>query len=620
MSKLLVARNFKNDDIEFALNTKYTAARDEGMFMRITRECSDSLLTTAQLRERIFPEVARQIVGSVELRLLREQYERYQSVIGLRRFAIKIGPEHPNLIDTREEQAPLKELSAAAWTTGFVDFVRPTDGTVRFIPLFANHHGHAFPQLGLALACAMLDVEPKNLIITKESITIPCKPNPIVIPVHSQETYRGSYDLFVDIPWFGPPVDSGWQRMYDYPHHKDTKQHVSIHFIWEACEVRNRIARNNANADRAMGELLEKLGSGKLADLARRAATLDASDPTSRLEAIDAIFKEMTELGYLPFMDETRVRDMNLEEREVAIPYRALKLVRQQQPGLQQNLIDRRAEIRQMLEGKAALVGYIAVGSIADVIPTSLHSQCPGVVAHGVIFNAIMTRDFWRRPPMWVTPLITATMGLLVTAIVSMLPPWKALAATFVLAAGYFVFNGYYLFDKHNLIVGVAGPVMVALAVWAGGTLARFILEANLRAAVTRSFSMRVDPQLVSYVMERDARVDGQVKELSVVFTDLAGFTTLSEQLKEQTVPLLNEYMGLMVPVIRRHKGYLNKFLGDGIMYFFGAPYENPNHAYDSVASVLEMQRVMVSFNKSLTERGLPNLALRAGISSRRSS
>src|SRR5687767_15838434 len=97
-----------------------------------------------------------------------------------------------------------------------------------------------------------------------------------------------------------------------------------------------------------------------------------------------------------------------------------------------------------------------------------------------------------------------------------------------------------------------------------------------------------------------------QVKELTVVFTDLAGFTTLSEQLKEQTVPLLNEYMGLMVPVIRRHKGYLNKFLGDGIMYFFGAPYENPNHAYDAVVSVLEMQRVMVSFNKSLTERGLP--------------
>jgi adenylate cyclase len=67
--------------------------------------------------------------------------------------------------------------------------------------------------------------------------------------------------------------------------------------------------------------------------------------------------------------------------------------------------------------------------------------------------------------------------------------------------------------------------------------------------------------------------------------------------------------------VIRRHKGYLNKFLGDGIMYFFGAPYDNPNHAFDAVISVLQMQEVMVVFNKSLTERNLPNMAVRAGIS-----
>jgi adenylate cyclase len=260
-------------------------------------------------------------------------------------------------------------------------------------------------------------------------------------------------------------------------------------------------------------------------------------------------------------------------------------------------------------------MGWTAVGSIADTIPTSLHSQCPGVVAQGVIFNAIMTRDFWRRPPGWVNPLITALMGLLVSGIVALLPPWRALTATLAAASGYFLFNSYFVFDKHNLIIGIAGPLTAALGVWAGGTLARFILEASLRAQVTRSFSMRVDPQLVSYVLEHDPRVRGQVKELTVVFTDLAGFTSLSEQLKEETVPLLNEYMGLMVPVIRRHKGYLNKFLGDGIMYFFGAPYDNPTHAFDAVVSVLQMQEVMVDFNKSLTERNLPNMAVRAGIS-----
>src|SRR5439155_4251663 len=109
-------------------------------------------------------------------------------------------------------------------------------------------------------------------------------------------------------------------------------------------------------------------------------------------------------------------------QREMFFPsIDALRQVKENNPGLKKDLLVRRQEIREYLNGKAALIGWTAVGSIADVIPTSLHSQCPGVVAHGVIFNAIMTRDFWRRPPAWVTPVITALMGLLVTAIVSIL-------------------------------------------------------------------------------------------------------------------------------------------------------------------------------------------------------
>ncbi|HEV8604400.1 MAG TPA: CHASE2 domain-containing protein [Tepidisphaeraceae bacterium] len=613
--EILCGRGFERGEVESALNSKYTYARDEGMFLRIARECGESILSFEELRRRILPKLDPQISGSVQLRLLKEQYDRFAAVQALRRFAVKIPPGYPNLINTREEHATIKVLADAGWTTGFFDFVRPVDGTVRFIPLLANHHGYAFPQMGLSLACAMLDVKPKDLIITKNSITIPCQPTPIVIPVHLQETYRGSYDMFIDIPWFGPPVDSGWQRMYDWPNHLDTKQHVPIHFIWEACETRHRIAANNRTADRAMRDLAAKLGSRTVTSEVTNAAARDPSEPLSRFAAIDAVIAELQAAGWLSEMDKGDEQKLTDEEKDAIAAYRSLRLIQRENERWLRYLNQRRGEIREFVEGKAALIGWIAVGAIADVIPTSLHSQCPGVVAHGVIFNAIMTRDLWRRPPYWVTPLITALMGVLVTAIVSMFPPWRALAATAALAGGYFAFNASYLFDNHNLIVGVAGPVTVALVVWAGGTLARFILEAGLRAQVTRNFSMRVDPQLVKYVLERDAKVDGQVKELTVVFTDLAGFTSLSEQLKEETVPLLNEYMALMVPVIRRHKGYLNKFLGDGIMYFFGAPYENPNHAFDGVMSVLEMQEVMVVFNTSLTTRGLPNMAVRAGIS-----
>jgi hypothetical protein len=72
--------------------------------------------------------------------------------------------------------------------------------------------------------------------------------------------------------------------------------------------------------------------------------------------------------------------------------------------------------------------------------------------------------------------------------------------------------------------------------------------------------------------------------------------------------------MGLMVPLIRRYDGYVNKFLGDGIMFFYGAPRENPDHTSDAVATVLAMQQAMEPFNRELAEQGLPTVRMRAGI------
>jgi adenylate cyclase len=147
-------------------------------------------------------------------------------------------------------------------------------------------------------------------------------------------------------------------------------------------------------------------------------------------------------------------------------------------------------------------------------------------------------------------------------------------------------------------------------------TVVRMLAEAAERAMITKRFQTYVDPTLVDYVLEHSELefLKGERRELTVVFTDLAGFTTLSERLGEQIVPLLNDFLGVMVPIIRRHGGYVNKFLGDGIMFFFGAPRPNKNHAADAVATVLEMQEALVTFNDGLKQRGLPQLAMRVGL------
>lgn len=177
---------------------------------------------------------------------------------------------------------------------------------------------------------------------------------------------------------------------------------------------------------------------------------------------------------------------------------------------------------------------------------------------------------------------------------------------------------GYAGVDPSMLMVTAA---MVVLAV---GLAEDFHRSEVQRRHVTRRFESYVDPALVKYVLEnpQTEHIAGEVRELTVVFTDLEGFTALTERLREGAVSLLNEYLRLMVPLIRSHNGYRNKFLGDGMMFFYGAPEQNPDHAIHAVATVLKMQETMVTFNALIASRreefgdALPQLAMRTGVSS----
>jgi adenylate cyclase len=206
-------------------------------------------------------------------------------------------------------------------------------------------------------------------------------------------------------------------------------------------------------------------------------------------------------------------------------------------------------------------------------------------------------------------------LGLLTTAAVGTLSPPKALAAV-VLLAGYAGANGILLLDRYDVVLGAAGPLVVAAVVWSGETLMLTIREIGERARLTRRFRSYVDPTLVDYVIQNPekARLDAAEKELTVVFTDLAGFTTLAERLRSKSAKMMGEYMEAMVPLIRARRGYVKKFLGDGIMFFFGAPVDNPAHASDAVGAVLDMQLAMKPFNRRLEDAGLPTLSVRAGV------
>jgi len=148
-------------------------------------------------------------------------------------------------------------------------------------------------------------------------------------------------------------------------------------------------------------------------------------------------------------------------------------------------------------------------------------------------------------------------------------------------------------------------------------TLTSFLTEIAERSRITRRFRSYVDPDLVSYVVDHPehVRFDGEKREVTVGFSDLAGFTTLTDQIGEKIVPLLADYMGAMVPVIRRNSGVVAQMSGDGIYFFFGAPRGSPRHAEFAVATALDMHKALAAFNVTVRERGYQEWGMRIGIS-----
>jgi class 3 adenylate cyclase len=614
---LLRTRGFGDDPrLHSKVADAYLTARRVAMGNRLRRELGkDPSVGDDVVRGRVLP-AHDPALKSPLARLFDVQLTRARAALELRRFARKPMPGEPQAFAGRLNLVPIYPLVRAAAASGFVDYPPATDGRVRSVPLFIQHDGVMYPQMGLSLACLTMGTRLQDVRVEAGRVVVPRKGRPdLAIPTRTLDqsvmaNVARDVPLATDLPWFG---GDNWEQMYDPAGAVPRKQHLSILAVWEACEARRKIEQNNREADESIRALYEKFDPDKLAPYV---AAPPAADDAARRVAVAAALLPDVE-PFVTAIAEQPAAQQTDDDRKLVASFRTLQRFAEQTPGLAENLARTRAWLAEQLGGKAVLVGWIATASIADFIPTPLHAKCPGPVLHGVVFNAILTGEVWRRAPAWVSPLITLAVGLLMTGVVTYFAPARATLAAVALGAAYLILNGIVLFDYANLIVGAAGPLTAVGLVWSGGTLTRFVVEQQQRRLIERRFRTYVDPKLVDYFMNHpEATTDGQKREMTVVFTDLVGFTKLTEALGEDTVKLLNELWARVVPVVRRDDGLLNKFLGDGVMFFHGAPQPNDNHAADAVRTVLELRRTMTHFNATVTRpRGLPELGMRFGIS-----
>jgi adenylate cyclase len=209
--------------------------------------------------------------------------------------------------------------------------------------------------------------------------------------------------------------------------------------------------------------------------------------------------------------------------------------------------------------------------------------------------------------PGWWEPLLIVLLGLVAPIASLRLRGWRPLAVAIAVGA-LFAVAVQVAFD-HGHVVLFVYPLAALLLSAVGALVVEYVLEAFERARTHDAFSRFVPEAVVDQVLARtggELRLGGERVVGTVMFTDLRGFTTFSENLSaEEVIDLLNEYLSEISEAVLAHGGTLISFLGDGLMAIFGAPLPQPDHADRAVAAAREMlEQRLPHFNESLRARG----------------
>jgi adenylate cyclase len=267
------------------------------------------------------------------------------------------------------------------------------------------------------------------------------------------------------------------------------------------------------------------------------------------------------------------------------------------------------------LQGRIAFVGTSAPG-LLDIRAMPFDAIYPGVEIHAAVVDAILAGNAVSVPP-W-TPAAQIA-GILLSGLAAALafgfarpriylPAAVTLAAAAVMLARHFFAQGVFLSPLYVVItIAAVGVCLVFLRFWQ---------EERQKLILRSAFSRYVSPEIVKRIAKlRGNLFAGEERELSILFTDIRGFTTLSEKLSpQQIVLLLNRYFTPMTALVRAHSGTMDKFIGDALMAFWNAPLDVVGHAGLAVETALSMQEKLLTLNEELQAEFGVSLRMGAGV------
>ncbi|MCP4398904.1 MAG: adenylate/guanylate cyclase domain-containing protein, partial [bacterium] len=269
---------------------------------------------------------------------------------------------------------------------------------------------------------------------------------------------------------------------------------------------------------------------------------------------------------------------------------------------------------------KIALVGF--TGSIyQDVHSVSFQAETyPGVEVHATIIENILRRDFITRPgwTLIVELLLILSLGVILGIILQRAHPFAAvMTVLFSLAFVMILAHSAFLYQK--IWLNLSFPVLLILLDYLLITTYKYVLGERKGRKIKNAFQHYVAPTVVDQMLETidSLKLGGERRIMSVLFADIRDFTGISEKMgPEALVQFLNEFFTMMTRTVLDYEGTVDKYMGDNIMAFFGAPIEQPNHAVRVCKTALDMLSHLQTLQGNWRTDGVPPIAIGVGINS----
>jgi len=282
---------------------------------------------------------------------------------------------------------------------------------------------------------------------------------------------------------------------------------------------------------------------------------------------------------------------------------------------------DRYISAKDVLEGRVApdrlaqrlvLIGTSAIG-LLDLKTTPIDGAMPGVEVHAQVLEAALTRNFLRNP-YWTTLVEMSVAVSVGIAIIVLAPLVSALTLLVVGAAGVgaMVMASWMSFAQQGLLIDATFPLMSSLAIYAALVFVNYVREQNDRKYIRTTFKQYLSPTLVEQLAKSRERVvlGGEDRVMTVMFSDVRGFTAISELYKDDPQGLTHLMNRLLTPLsmaIQARRGTIDKYMGDAIMAFWNAPLDDPQHEVNACDAALDMLDRLEKLNRERAEEAQAN-------------